>query len=272
MSVSTTSGATHEGQRNWDRDSYSISAVLPAYNEEAVIEQTVRRVASVLASLGRDFEVVVTNDGSQDRTGAILARLHANEASLHLRVITHQTNRGYGAALASGFDAASGRLILMLDSDGQFDVSEVVRLLTAMNDRVDMVIGYRARRADPPMRLLNAWGWKQLVNGLFGYTAGDIDCAFKLFRGEVWQSVHVKSRGATFSAELLIKARRLGFSVVEVPVTHLPRTAGSPTGAHPRVIARAFIELFKLRVHLNRDLAAAPAGAVHSRRTPVRAA
>jgi glycosyltransferase involved in cell wall biosynthesis len=201
MSVSTTSGATHEGQRNWVRDPYSISAVLPAYNEEAVIEQTVRRVASVLASLGRDFEVVVTNDGSQDRTGAILARLHATEASLHLRVITHQTNRGYGAALASGFDAACGRLILMLDSDGQFDVSEVVRLLTAMNERVDMVIGY-----------------------------------------------------------------------VEVPVTHLPRTAGSPTGAHPRVIARAFIELFKLRVHLNRDLAAAPAGAMRSRRTPVRAA
>src|SRR5437763_10277063 len=101
----------------------------------------------------------------------------------------------------------------------------------------------RARRADPPMRLLNAWGWKQLVNGLFGYTARDVDCAFKLFRRAVWQSVSVHARGATFSAELLIKARRLGFAVKELPVSHFPRTAGSPTGARLDVIARAFREL-----------------------------
>jgi glycosyltransferase involved in cell wall biosynthesis len=187
----------------------------------------------------------------------ILSRLQATEPDLHLRVVTHPTNLGYGAALASGFDAATADLVLLLDADGQFDVSELVHLLAAMDAQTDLVIGYRVKRADPPMRLLNAWGWKHLVNGLFGYTARDVDCAFKLFRREVWSSVHVESHGATFSAEFLIKARRLQFRIKEVPVTHFPRRAGSPTGARPSVIARAFVELFRLRLHLNDELAAA---------------
>jgi glycosyltransferase involved in cell wall biosynthesis len=233
---------------------FSVSAVLPAYNEEALIEQTLRHVADVLRRLVRDFEIVVTNDGSRDRTADILAHLRETEPGLHVRVVTHHTNQGYGAALASGFDAASADLVLMLDADGQFDVADVVHLLAAMDDHTDMVIGFRAKRADPPVRLLNAWGWKQLVNGLFGYTARDVDCAFKLFRREVWRSMTVESRGATFSAEFLIKARRMGFRIKEVPVNHFPRTAGAPTGAHPRVIARAFIELFRLRLRLNPQL------------------
>jgi glycosyltransferase involved in cell wall biosynthesis len=235
------------------RREHSVSVVLPAYNEEALIERTVRHVADVVRQLVDDYEIVVVNDGSRDRTREILVRLMATEPDLHLRTISHTRNQGYGAALASGFHAAHADLILMLDADGQFDVAEVVHLLAAMDDEVDLAIGFRARRADPPMRLLNAWGWKHLVNGLFGYTARDIDCAFKLFRRNVWQSMRVESRGATFSAEFLIKARRLGFRVVELPVSHFPRTAGSPTGAHPRVIARAFVELFRLRARMARD-------------------
>jgi hypothetical protein len=96
------------------------------------------------------------------------------------------------------------------------------------------------------MRLLNAWGWKQLVNGLFGYTARDVDCAFKLIRREVWETVAVQARGATFSAELLVRARYAGFTTVERPVSHFPRTAGSATGARMDVILRAFTELFAL--------------------------
>lgn len=238
----------HGGRRR-----YSIAAVLPAYNEESLIEQTVRQVAAVLTRLADSFEIVVTNDGSRDRTGEILSRLQATERRLHLRLVTHTTNRGYGAALASGFDAATAHLILLLDADGQFDIAEFEHLLGAMDDETDLVIGFRARRADPPMRLLNAWGWKQLVNGLFGYTARDVDCAFKLFRREVWTSMHVDSRGATFSAEFLIKARRMGFRIKERPVSHFPRKAGSPTGARPSVIVRAFVELFRLRLRLNEE-------------------
>jgi glycosyltransferase involved in cell wall biosynthesis len=236
------------------RSSFSISAVLPAYNEAAIIERTVRHVASVLGSLVSDFEVIVTNDGSRDATGDILADLQAREPRLNLHVVTHERNRGYGAALASGFDAAGKELIFMTDGDKQFDVAELSGFIPAMDAQTDMVIGWRRKRADPLMRKLNALGWKTLVNGLFGYTARDVDCAFKLFRKRVWESMTVHARGATFSAEFLIKARRLGFSVKEQPVGHFPRTAGSPTGARPEVIVRAFVELFHLWRNLDREL------------------
>ena len=234
--------------------SFSISAVLPAYNEAAIIERTVRHVASVLAGLVSDFEVIVTNDGSRDKTGDILADLQAREPQLNLRIVTHERNCGYGAALASGFDAARKDLIFMTDGDKQFDVSELSGFIPAMDAQTDMVIGWRRKRADPLMRKLNALGWKTLVNGLFGYTARDVDCAFKLFRRGVWESLTVHARGATFSAEFLIKARRLGFRVKELPVGHFPRTAGSPTGARPEVIVRAFVELFHLWRNLEREL------------------
>jgi glycosyltransferase involved in cell wall biosynthesis len=240
------------------RTSSSISAVLPAYNEEAIIERTVRHVAEVLRGLATDFEVIVTNDGSRDRTGQVLADLRAREPDLHLLVVTHERNRGYGAALASGFDAASKDLVFLTDGDKQFNVTELHEFLPAMDGRTDLVIGWRRNRADPPLRKLNALGWKTLVNLLFGYTARDVDCAFKLFRRRVWQSMTVHARGATFSAEFLVKARRLGFHVKELPVSHLPRIAGSPTGARPDVIVRAFVELFRLWRNLNRELHADP--------------
>src|SRR6266851_952364 len=236
------------------RTSWSISAVLPAYNEEAIIERTVRHVADVLGGLANDFEVIVTNDGSRDNTGTVLANLQAREPDLHLLVVTHERNRGYGAALASGFDAAYKDLVFLTDGDKQFDVTELREFLPAMDGQTDLVIGWRRNRADPPLRKANALGWKLLINLLFGYTARDVDCAFKLFRRRVWQSMTVNSRGATFSAEFMIKARRLGFHVKERPVSHFPRTAGSPTGARPAVIVRAFVELFRLRRNLAREL------------------
>ena len=233
----------------------TISAVLPAYNEEAMIADTVRHVAGVLGGLVDDFEIVVADDGSQDGTSAVLAKLQAQEPALRVRVVTHATNQGYDAALASGFEAARGVLIFFTDGDGQFDVSELGSFVAALDDDIDLVMGWRRRRADPPLRLFNAWAWKLLVNGLFGYTARDVDCAFKLFRREVWEQISVRSRGATFSAEFLVKARQSGFRVKELPVSHFPRVAGSATGARPSVIARAFIELVQLRLTLDQDSA-----------------
>src|SRR5438876_3291714 len=236
------------------RTSSSISAVLPAYNEEAIIERTVRHVADVLGGLASDFEVIVTNDGSRDKTGQVLADLQRREPELHLQIVTHEHNRGYGAAVASGFDAACKDLVFLTDGDKQFDVTELREFLPAMDGQTDLVIGWRRKRADPLMRKANALGWKTLVNLLFGYTAKDVDCAFKLFRRRVWESMTVHARGATFSAEFLIKARRLGFRVRELPVGHFPRTAGSPTGARPDVIVRAFVELFRLWRNLETEL------------------
>src|SRR5215216_4205413 len=146
------------------RTSLSISAVLPAYNEEAIIVRTVRHVADVLRELAADFEIVVTNDGSRDNTAGVLAEMQKHEPEVNLRVVTHDRNQGYGAALASGFDAAQKDLIFLTDGDKQFDVTELGGFLPAMDGQTDLVIGWRRNRADSFRRKLNAFGWKLLVN------------------------------------------------------------------------------------------------------------
>ena len=225
----------------------SISAVLPAYNEEALIGDTARSVAEVLAEIATDYEVIVVNDGSRDRTQSIVEE--ATAANPHIRCIAHEVNRGYGEALKTGFSAATKDYIFLTDGDRQFDVRELTGFIPAL-DHSDLVIGYRNPRRDSTVRLLYAWGWRWVVTLLFGYVARDIDCAFKLFSRDVWRRVRVHSGGATFSAEFLAKARQCGFRVAELPVTHFPRTAGSPTGARPHVVARAFRDIIWLRLHL----------------------
>ena len=225
----------------------SISAVLPAYNEEALIAATATSMAEVLRGLVDDYEVIVVNDGSRDRTREIVEGLSAVDP--HIRCVTHPVNRGYGAALKTGFSSATKDWVFLTDGDKQFDLRELKSFLPH-TERADLVIGYRAPRRDPFVRLVYARGWKMLVTLLFGYTARDVDCAFKLFKREVWEHVTVHSGGATFSAEFLVKARRCGYRFVELPVSHLPRTAGRPTGGNPRVIVRAFRDIIWLRLHL----------------------
>jgi len=235
----------------------SISAVLPAYNEEEVIAASVAAMVETFEQLAVDYEVIVVNDGSRDRTGEILTEL--GRQNPRVRMVAHAQNQGYGAALWTGFTSATKELVFLTDGDKQFDVSELGGFLPWL-DGADLVSGFRQPRADPPIRLLNAWGWKLLVNTLFGYTASDIDCAFKLFRRRILDRVDVHARGATFSAEFLIKARRLGYIVRERRVSHYPRTAGQATGAKPAVILRAFRELLTLRLNLESDLARAGRG------------
>lgn len=231
----------------------SISTVLPAYNEEQIIERTVRAAVEVLERLADGYEVIVVDDGSRDATGQIVERLAAENPAV--RCVSHAQNQGYGAALATGFAASTKELVFLTDGDKQFDMRELEKLLPLISE-ADLVIGYREPRRDPFMRRLNGWGWNWLVNTLFGYTARDVDCAFKLFRRSVLSQVRVHARGATFSAEFLIKSRRLGFRIHELNVGHYPRTAGKATGARPDVIARAFKELFWLWRNLDRALAA----------------
>lgn len=225
----------------------SISAVLPAYNEEKVIADTAKSVAEALAPLTDDYEVVVVNDGSRDATRAVVEALSAQNP--RVRCVSHPVNRGYGAALWTGFTSATKELVFMTDGDKQFDAREVSGFLPLIKD-ADLVIGYRDPRRDPFMRLVNAWGWNLLVRLLFGYVARDVDCAFKLFRRSILERVRVESTGATFSAEFLIKSRRHGYRIKELRATHYPRTVGKATGAKPSVILRAFRELVKLRMSL----------------------
>lgn len=219
----------------------SISIVLPAYNEEAVIASTVRRVFVALSRMVADFEILVVNDGSKDRTGAIVASIAAQEP--RVRMITHQVNQGAGAALVSGFMRATKAYTFYMDADGQFDINDLVRLLPYLGE-YDGVFGYRFDRQDPWMRKLNAWCWNRLVRFVFNLRVRDIDCAFKVFRTDYFRQVALEARGALLLTEVVYKFARAGYSYTEVPVRHLPREGGNPTGAKPSVILRAFKELF----------------------------
>jgi glycosyltransferase involved in cell wall biosynthesis len=201
-------------------------------------------VRTHVAPLVDDLEIVVVDDGSTDSTSDVVRGIAAHD--LRVRLLEHPVNMGYGAAVRDAIWAATKELVLTTDSDRQFDLREITRFLPRLAG-ADMVVGYRYARSDPWHRRLFGHGWSWLVNLLFGYTARDIDCAFKLFRHKVIETVHVDSGGAMFSAEFLVRAKLAGFRIAEEPVSHYPRVAGSPTGARLRVILRAFRELFKLR-------------------------
>ncbi len=227
--------------RNKTESLHSLSIVLPAYNEDAVIGATLEQVLNGLATWVKDFEVIVVNDGSTDRTRAILAAI--TEVEPRVRVVTHERNQGYGSALADGFTAATKELTFFMDSDGQFDIRELARLLLFI-DEYDAVIGYRLDRQDSWVRKLNAWGWKRLIGWVLGVHVRDVDCAFKLLHTEFLHEHPLETRGAMINAELLYKLKRLGYTFREVGVHHLPRQGGRATGARPGVILRAMRELF----------------------------
>src|SRR5260370_36167767 len=156
----------------------SLSVVFPAFNEEANIRAVVEDAYRTVPKLAPIFEIIVANDGSKDRTGEICDRL--GEELSNVRVVHHVRTRGYGAALKSGIKLARYDLIFFTDSDRQFDLKEVATLLE-QTDAYDVVAGYRARRQDPPHRLLFAWGWNILVRLVLGIRIRDIYCAFKAF-------------------------------------------------------------------------------------------
>lgn len=233
-----------------------LSVVLPAYNEEQVIAQTVTRCAAVLEALAPDYEIIVVDDGSRDRTGPIADQLAAMNP--RVRVVHNRPNRGYGGALIAGFNAASKGLSFFMDADGQFDIRDLAALLRLREQGHRVVLGYRQRRRDPFMRLVNAWGWNRLVRLLFGLRVRDVDCAFKLFDTALVHAADVQAAGAMVNTELLVKLSKLGVPFVQVPVRHYPRQHGSATGANLRVIVRAFRELLRLRGKLRTWTAALP--------------
>lgn len=223
----------------------SISVIFPAYNEEANIEQSVLMARTVMSKFFAPemIEIIVVNDGSADRTADVLNQLA--EESSDLRVIHHARNRGYGAALRSGLYEARHDLVFFSDADLQFDLSEIRHFLKHIKD-FDIVAGYRINRADDPIRLINAWGWNKLVWATLGLPIKDIDCAFKLFRRQIFEEIQLTSVGAMVNTELLALAVKRGMKIKELPVSHYPRSAGEQTGANLKVVAKAFRELFSM--------------------------
>jgi len=222
---------------------FSLSVVFPAFNEEKNISATIKEATGVAESLTQDFEIIIVDDGSTDSTRVVLAEEATKNPKL--RTITHQTNQGYGAAVWSGITASTKEYVFFSDSDLQFKLDELAGFIQHLLE-YDAVLGYRAKRQDPFMRLLDAKAWNLLNRLLFGLKIKDIDCAFKLFKAGFVKDLPIRSRGAMFSAELLILLKNRGAKIKELPVTHLPRKAGSPTGAKLTVIFRALREMFKV--------------------------
>ena len=221
----------------------SISVFFPCYNEQDNVVSTVEKALTVLEGLDVDFEIIIVDDGSADATGQIADEL--SQQNGRIKVVHHPRNLGYGAALQSGFKAATKQLVFYTDGDGQFDIGEMPPLLELM-ENFDIVSCYRLNRRDNLLRKLNGWCWTKLVCFLFKMKIRDIDCAFKLFRTEIFDNIKMVSYGALIDAEILARATRKGYKITQTGVHHYPRTAGAQTGANLKVILRAFGELFKL--------------------------
>lgn len=222
----------------------SISVFFPCYNEQENVARTVEKALEVLEKLNADYELIIVDDGSADQTGQIADGIA--ERNGRVKVVHHRHNLGYGAALQSGFKAATKELVFYTDGDGQFDISEMPPLLSLM-EQYDIVSCYRLNRRDPVIRKINGWCWTKLVCLMFGLNVRDIDCAFKLYKRQIFEKIEMSSTGALIDAEILARAVRKGYRITQKGVHHYPRTSGRQTGASIRVILRAFKELFKLQ-------------------------
>ena len=231
-----------------------LSWFFPAHNEAANLEGLIAEALETLPNLADTFEIIAVDDGSTDRTPEIADALAGSHPDV-VRAVHHPTNLGYGAALRSGFGAARYELVAFTDGDRQFHVVDIGRLTARMAepDQPDVVVGYRIKRADAPLRLAYARAYRLANRLFFGLKVADVDCAAKLFRREALQGLRVESDGAFFSAEMIIKLRASSRSVVEVGVPHYPRTAGSATGAKPQVVLRAVRDFWRLRLRMWAD-------------------
>ena len=225
-----------------------ISVVLPAYNEEDNIERQVRSVDEVLHDMQfDDYEVIVVDDGSRDGTRAVCEAMC--ESVPRLRLLVHEVNLGYAAALRTGFTGAAMPLVFYTDADNQFDVRELKNLLPGIDD-YDIVCGFRIYRFDPFSRLVLSWGYNLLVRVLFGIRVRDVDCAFKLFRREVFDRITIESKKFFVDTEILAKASRNGMKMTEIGVRHYPRTAGEST-VRPSHVISTLVEIATMWVDIH---------------------
>jgi glycosyltransferase involved in cell wall biosynthesis len=225
-----------------------LSVFFPAYNEEVALKETIEKADKILKKTAEEYEIIIVNDGSKDKTGEIADRL-AKKNKL-IRVIHHPQNRGYGAALKSGFYQAKYPWIVFTDADGQFDFSEITKFFeTQEKTGADLVIGYYFKRKVPFYRILaSKYLWELPVFLLFGLKVKDIDCGFKLVRKEVIEKIPKleAERGPFITTELLVKAKKAGFKITEIGVHHYPRRAGQSTGVSLKVIFSAYSDLIRL--------------------------
>jgi glycosyltransferase involved in cell wall biosynthesis len=224
--------------------SQGISVFFPAYNDEASIAGLVCDALEVLPGLTDDFEVIIVDDGSTDGTRRVLDELAREDA--RLKVVRHESNRGYGAALRTGFASATKELVFYTDGDGQYDVRELVRLRTLLCDGVDIVNGYKLQRADGWQRKALGAAYNGLAHLLFSIPIRDVDCDFRLVRRRAVEQVELVSSSGSICVELVHKLHRSGCVFAEVAVGHRPRAHGRSQFFTVRRVGRTALDLLSL--------------------------
>jgi len=230
----------------------SVSLVIPMFNEEENIEHAVDFAVDALERHAGDYEIVVVDDASQDRSPEIVARLAA--ANPRIRMLRHTENRKLGATLKTGFAAARQDLVLYMDADLPFDPDVVGRAIQALLvTRADLIAGYRLDRTTEGFRrTVYSYLYNSLIGLLFGWPHRDINFSFKLIRREVLEAIELKSEGSLIDAELIVKAKNLGFVIQQLGLDYFPRTRGRSTLSSPAVILKIFRELLALYPEMRR--------------------
>lgn len=228
----------------------TLSVFFPAYNEEDNIETTVSKAVSVLKSLKlADWEVIVVDDGSTDNTAAVVKNL--TDKNSKIRLVKHTGNRGYGAALKTGFSSAKFDWIAFTDSDGQFDFREINKFIDSA-DGHQVVVGFRKRRSDSKFRRAMAFLLRIWDAVLFGLNLKDVDCGFKLIKKSVIDQVFpLVTESAITETEMMAKIHRAGFPIKQIGVAHHSREGGVQTGGNFKVIFKAVVESVKLFLHFS---------------------
>jgi glycosyltransferase involved in cell wall biosynthesis len=226
----------------------SISAFFPCYNDERTIAGLVREADAQLRCATDDYEIIVVNDGSRDRSAAVLAEL-AREMP-RLKVVTHQINRGYGGALRSGFSAATKDLVFYTDGDGQYDVKEIPLMLALLVDDTDFVNGMKMSRSDPAYRVFIGNLHKFATRWAFWLPIDDVDCDFRLIRRSLLDRIELRSNSGSICVELVKRAQRAGARFRQVSVRHYPRQFGSSQFFRPGRILHTYADLARMWIAL----------------------
>lgn len=227
----------------------TLSLVMPAHNEVHNLPAVVARAVEVLSKLSEHYQIVIVDDGSRDGTTELIDTLAAGNAAI--TPVHHPHNRGYGAALTSGFNASTGDYVMFMDADQQFDIGDLTYLAPFVGE-YDIVAGYRLHRQDARYRLIYARIFNIAVRLLFGVAVRDVDCAFKVCRADLLHKIKLTSPGALINTELLAKAKRSGATIVEVGVNHYPRPSGESSGGSPKVVFRAMKDTLALWLRMRR--------------------
>jgi len=226
----------------------SLSVFFPACNDAESLRVLVPKAYRTLHGLSSDFEVIVVDDGSTDHTPDVLQELRGRFPSL--QVVKHDRNRGYGAALRSGFQASSKPWVFYTEGDGQYDVAELGELVARLSDGVDAVNGYKLQRADSLHRRLLGRCYHGLVRFLLGVRLRDVDCDFRLLRRRVLDSVQLSFSSGAICAELMTQIERAGYRIEEVPVHHYPRMSGQSQFFRVGPVASMLWDVVRLWVRL----------------------